>query len=86
MLFSDLHPIFLTRFVTLEIKGLCELVQHFQEEVIVLSEQVPNGLLAESWAVPQKTGYLNGLRLLIYQMNALQQIIMMSTLTTSLLA
>ena len=39
---------------TPEAEGSSEGVEHIQEELVVLAQQVPNSLLGQPWAVPQE--------------------------------
>lgn len=57
--------------ITLEVESLGELVQNLQEEIVMLPQQVSNGLLAQAWTVSQESGNLDCLRLLIHQLDAL---------------
>ena len=57
--------------LTLELKGLGEVVQDLQEEVVVLPQQLPNRLLAQPGAEAQKAGDLLCSGLLVQQMYAL---------------
>jgi hypothetical protein len=58
--------------VTLKLEELCEFVQDLQEKVVVLSQQLPDGMLVQIGAVAKEFGYLQSLRLLVYQVNALR--------------
>ena len=59
--------------LTLKIESLREFVKDFQKEVVMLTKQVPNGLLSKIWAKAQKSGHLLCLWLLLKQVNALQK-------------